>query len=38
MSYAHIQTNTMYFKEILGQLMEKKWRSSSIYLTGEKYH
>jgi hypothetical protein len=36
-SYAWIQANNTYYKEILGQKMNKKMGSSSIYLTEEQY-
>jgi hypothetical protein len=36
-SYAHIQANNAYYKEVLGQKMNKKLGSSRIYLTGEQY-
>jgi hypothetical protein len=32
-SYARIQANNQYYKEILGQKMNKEMGSSSIYLT-----
>jgi hypothetical protein len=32
-SYAHIQTNNAYYKEVLDQKMNKKLGSSTIYLT-----
>jgi hypothetical protein len=34
-SYAQIQANNQYYKEILGQKMNKEMGSSSIYLTEE---
>jgi hypothetical protein len=37
-SYAQIQANNQYYKEILGQKMNKEMCSSSIYLTEEQYH
>jgi hypothetical protein len=36
-SYAHIQVNNVYYKEVLGQKMNKKLGSSTIYLTEEQY-
>ena len=36
-SYARIQANNQYYKEILGQKMNKEMGSSSIYLTEEQY-
>jgi hypothetical protein len=36
-SYARIQANNAYYKEVLGQKMNKKLGSSSIYLTEEQY-
>jgi hypothetical protein len=36
-SYARIQANNQYYKEILGQKMNKEMCSSSIYLTEEQY-
>jgi hypothetical protein len=36
-SYARIQANNQYYKEILGQKMDKELSSSSIYLTKEQY-
>jgi hypothetical protein len=36
-SYAHIQANNAYYKEVLGQKMNKKLSSSHIYLTEEQY-
>jgi hypothetical protein len=35
--YAHIQVNNMYYKEVLGQKMNKKLGSSAIYLINEQY-
>jgi hypothetical protein len=37
-SYAHIQANNTYYKEVLGQKMNKKMGSSHIYLTEEQYN
>jgi hypothetical protein len=37
-SYARIQANNQYYKEILGQKMNMEMGSSSIYLTEEQYH
>jgi hypothetical protein len=37
-SYARFQENNQYYKEILGQKMNKAIGSSSIYLTEEQYH
>jgi hypothetical protein len=37
-SYAHIQANNAYYKEVLGQKMNKKLGSSRIYLTKEQYN
>jgi hypothetical protein len=37
-SYAHIQANNMYYKEVLGQKMNKKLGYSIIYLTEEQYN
>jgi hypothetical protein len=37
-SYAHIQTNNVYYREVLGQKMNKKLDSSIIYLTEEQYN
>jgi hypothetical protein len=37
-SYARIQANNAYYKEVLGQKMNKKLGSSSIYLTEEQYN
>jgi hypothetical protein len=36
--YAHIQVNNMYYKEVLGQKMNKKLGSSAIYLINEQYN
>jgi hypothetical protein len=36
-SYARIQTSNQYYKEILGQKMNKELGSSSIYSTEEQY-
>jgi hypothetical protein len=36
-SYAHIQANNVYYREVLGQKMNKKMSSSIIYLTDEQY-
>jgi hypothetical protein len=36
-SYAHIQVNSAYYKEVLGQKMNKKLSSLAIYLTEEQY-
>jgi hypothetical protein len=36
-SYARIQANNTYYKEILGQKMNKEMGSSSIFLTEEQY-
>jgi hypothetical protein len=36
-SYARIQANNQYYKEILGQKVNKEMGSSSIYLTEEQY-
>jgi hypothetical protein len=36
-SYACIQANNVYYKEVLGQKMNKKLGSSVIYLTKEQY-
>jgi hypothetical protein len=35
--YAHIQVNSTYYKEVLGEKMNKKLSSSHIYLTEEQY-
>jgi hypothetical protein len=37
-SYAHIQANNTYYKEVLGQKMNKKMGSSHIYLIEEQYN
>jgi hypothetical protein len=37
-SYAHIQMNNTYYKEVLGEKMNKKLGSSHIYLTEEQYN
>jgi hypothetical protein len=36
--YAHIQENNTYYKEVLGQKMNKKLGSSHIYLIEEQYN
>jgi hypothetical protein len=36
-SYAHIQENNTYYKDVLGLKMNRKLSSSSIYLTEEQY-
>jgi hypothetical protein len=36
-SYARIQANNAYYKDVLGQKMNKKLCSSAIYLTEEEY-
>jgi hypothetical protein len=36
-SYARIQANNTYYKEVLGQKMNKKLSSSRFYLTDEQY-
>jgi hypothetical protein len=36
--YARIQGNNTYYKEVLGQKMNKKMGSSHIYLTEEQYN
>jgi hypothetical protein len=36
-SYAHIRANNTYYKEVLGQKMNKKLGSSRIYFTKEQY-
>jgi hypothetical protein len=36
--YARIQANNTYYKEVLGQKMNKKMSSSHIYLTEEQYN
>jgi hypothetical protein len=37
-SYAYIQANNAYYKEVLGEKMNKKLGSSHIYLTEEQYN
>jgi hypothetical protein len=37
-SYAHIQANNEYYKEVLHQKMNKKLGSSTIYSTEEEYN
>jgi hypothetical protein len=37
-SYALIQANNTYYKEVLGQKMNKKMGSSHIYLTEKQYN
>jgi hypothetical protein len=37
-SYAHIQVNNTYYKEVLGEKMNKKLNSSHIYLIEEQYN
>jgi hypothetical protein len=37
-SYAHTQANNAYYKDILGQKMNKKLGSSAIYLTEVEYN
>jgi hypothetical protein len=37
-SYAHIQANNTYYKDVLGLEMNKKLGSSSIYSTEEQYN
>jgi hypothetical protein len=37
-SYAHIQANNAYYREVLGQKMNKKLGSSTTYLTEEQYN
>jgi hypothetical protein len=37
-SYARIQANNTYYKEVLGEKMNKKLGSSHIYLTEEQYN
>jgi hypothetical protein len=37
-SYAHIQANNTYYKEVIGQKMNKKLGYSHIYLTEEQYN
>jgi hypothetical protein len=36
-SYARIQANNAYNREVLGQKMNKKLSSSTVYLTEEQY-
>jgi hypothetical protein len=36
-SYAHIQANNVYYREVIHQKMNKKLDSSAIYLTNEEY-
>jgi hypothetical protein len=36
--YARIQANNTYYKEVLGEKMNKKLGSSHIYLTEEQYN
>jgi hypothetical protein len=36
--YARIQANNTYYKEVLGEKMNKKLGSSHIYLTKEQYN
>jgi hypothetical protein len=36
-SYARIQANNTYYKDVLGQKMNKKLGASRIYLTEEQY-
>jgi hypothetical protein len=36
-SYAHIQANNAYYREVIHQKMNKKLDSSAIYLTNEEY-
>jgi hypothetical protein len=36
-SYTHIHANNEYYKEVLGQKMNKKLSSSTIYMTVEQY-
>jgi hypothetical protein len=36
--YAHIQANNIYYKEVLGEKINKKLGSSHIYLTEEQYN
>jgi hypothetical protein len=36
-SYVRIQANNAYYREVLGQKMNKKLGSSTIYLTEEQY-
>jgi hypothetical protein len=37
-SYAHIQANNAYNREVLDQKMNKKLSSSTVYLTEEQYN
>jgi hypothetical protein len=37
-SYAHIQSNNAYYKEVLDQKMNKKLSYWTIYLTEEQYY
>jgi hypothetical protein len=37
-SYARIQANNTYYKEVLDEKMNKKLGSSHMYLTEEKYN
>jgi hypothetical protein len=37
-SYARIQANNTYYKEVLGEKINKKLGSSHIYLTEEQYN
>jgi hypothetical protein len=37
-SYAHIEANNAYYKDILGLEMNKKLSSLAIYLTEEQYN
>jgi hypothetical protein len=37
-SYARIQVNNTYYKEVLGEKMNKKMGSFHIYLIGEQYN
>jgi hypothetical protein len=37
-SYAHFQANNAYYKEVLGEKINKKLGSSHIYLTEEQYN
>jgi hypothetical protein len=36
-SYARIQANNAYYKDVIDQKMNKKLSSSAIYLSGEEY-
>jgi hypothetical protein len=36
-SFAHIQANNAYYREVLDQKINKKMGSSTIYLTKEQY-